>query len=89
VSVDPRDKARWVEEKLKAPFPLLSDSARRAMTLYGTASPEYRAPDGGPLNSPTLVLIDRTGTIRWIHQAPDFRIRPPISQDLSEARKLK
>jgi peroxiredoxin len=89
VSVDPPDKARLVEEKLATPFPILSDSNRKLMELYGTRSPVYQLPDGGTLDTPTLVLIDRTGTIRWIHQAPDFRIRAPISEDLDEARKLK
>ena len=89
VSVDPPDKARLTQEKLKTPFPILSDSKREVMQLYGTRSPAYRAADGGTLNTPTLVLADRTGTIRWIHQAPDYKIRAPISEVLAEARKLK
>jgi hypothetical protein len=36
-----------------------------------------------------LVLIDKTGTIRWIHQATNFRVREAIEGDLAEARKLK
>jgi peroxiredoxin len=41
LSVDPPEKAKWVEEKLKAPFPILSDSKREVIELYGTRSPEY------------------------------------------------
>ena len=26
ISVDPAERGKWVEEKLKAPFPILSDS---------------------------------------------------------------
>ena len=89
VSVDPIEKARVAQQALKAPFPILSDSGRKLMDLYGTASPVYRGRDGGPLNTPTLVLIDRKGIIRWIHQAEDFRIRPPITEDLEEIHKLK
>jgi peroxiredoxin len=89
VSVDTLKEARFVQQRLKAPLPVLSDSERKLMGLYGTASPIYRARDGGPLNTPTLVLIDRTGKIRWIHQAEDFRIRAPISEDLEQIRKLK
>ncbi len=88
VSVDPPDKCRIMAATLKTPFPILSDSQRIAMRIYGTES-IYTLPDGGPINVPTLVLIDRKGVIRWIHQAVDYRIRPPISQDLAEARKLK
>jgi peroxiredoxin len=88
VSVDPPDKCRAVAQKLQAPFPILSDSQRVAMRIYGTENPDH-APGEGSINIPTLVLIDRQGVIRWIHQAEDYRIRAPISQDLDEARKLK
>lgn len=89
ISVDPPDKARFTQEKLKAPFPILSDSEGKLMKLYGTRSPVYKGPDGVAINTPTLVLLDRSGTVRWIRQAPEYKIRAPISQVLEEARKLK
>ena len=88
ISVDPPPKGRWVKDKLKAPFPILSDSNRAAMKLYGTRSPEYRNRQGVSINTPTLVLIDKTGTIRWIHQAMNYRIRASVEEDLAQARKL-
>jgi len=89
ISVDPAERGKWVEEKLKASFPILSDSKRQVMELYGTRSPEYHNCEGGSINTPTLVLIDKTGTIRWIHQATNFRVREAIEEDLAQARKLK
>lgn len=89
VSVDPPDRGKWVEEKLKAPFPTLSDAKRQVMELYGTRSPEYHNREGSSINTPTLVLIDKTGTIRWIHQATDYRVREAVEEDLAQARKLK
>jgi hypothetical protein len=59
------------------------------MELYGTRSPEFHNREGGVINTPTLVLIDRTGTIRWIHQARNFRIREAVEEDLAQALKLK
>jgi peroxiredoxin len=88
ISVDPPDKGRLVVEKVKAPFPILSDSQHETMRIYGTENP-HPAPDEGSINIPTLVLIDSHGVIRWIHQAEDYRIRAPISQVLGEARRLK
>lgn len=88
ISVDPPDKGKWVEEKLNAPFPILSDSKREVMELYGTRSPEYHNREGGSINTPTLVLIDKTGAIRWIHQATNFRVREAVEEDLAQARKL-
>ncbi len=89
ISVDPPEKGTWVEEKLKAPFPILSDSKLQVMELYGTRSPQYHNREGGSINTPTLVLIDKTGTIHWIHQATNFRVREAIEEDLAQARKLK
>jgi len=89
ISVDLPGKGKWVEEKLKAPFPILSDPKREVMELYGTQSPQYHNREGGTINTPTLVLIDKTETIRWIHQATNFRIREAVEEDLAQARKIK
>ena len=88
ISVDPIGKVREARAKLKAAFAMLSDSHDQVMDLYGTRSPIYKNRAGAPINTPTLVLIDKKGTIRWLHQAADYRIRAPISEDLNEIRKL-
>jgi peroxiredoxin len=89
VSVDPPAEGKLVEKKLKVPFPILSDSKHEVMELYGTRSPEYHNQSGASINTPTLVLIDKTGRIRWIYQATNFRVRETIEEDLAQARKLK
>src|SRR5260370_14059306 len=89
ISVDPPEKVQFVREKLKADFPILSDSKREVMELYGTRSPEYRNHEDGSINTPTLVLVDKSGIVRWIHQATNFRVREAIEEDLAHARKLK
>lgn len=87
VSSDPVEKARETKAKVKLPFPILSDHKLEAMEAYGLRNPEH--PGDPPINIPTLVLIDRTGTIRWVHQSEDYRVRPPATKALSEARKLR
>jgi peroxiredoxin len=89
ISVDSPEQAQWVHQKLNTPFPILSDSKKEVMELYGTRSPEYRNREGNSLNTPTLVLIDKAGKVRWIHQATNFRVRASVEEDLAEARKLK
>ncbi len=89
ISVDPPEKGKLVQQKLKAPFPILSDSKLEVMELYGTRSPQYHNREGGTINSPTLVLVDKTGTIRWIHQTTNYRLREAVEEDLAQARKLK
>jgi peroxiredoxin len=88
VSVDPPEINRGIELNLRTPFPLLSDTQHEAMQAFGTRRPT-RSPDEPVINTPTLVLIDRTRTIRWIHQAEDYRVRAPISEVIDEARKLE
>ena len=43
---------------------------------------------GAAINTPTLVLIDKTGAIRWLHQAADYKVQAPFSEVLNEMRKL-
>lgn len=88
ISVDPIARVKETRAQLKAPFAMLSDSQDQVMDLYGTRSPVYKGKDGAAINTSTLVLIDKNGTIRWLHQAADYRIRAPISQDLNEIRKM-
>lgn len=88
ISVDPIAKVRESKAKLKAHFAMLSDSQDRVMDLYGTRSPVYKNHAGAAINTPTLVLIDKQGTIRWLHQAADYRIRAPVSEVLKEIRQL-
>jgi peroxiredoxin len=88
ISVDPIEQVRETRAKLKVPFAMLSDSHDQVMDSYGTRSPVYKGKNGAAINTPTLVLIDRKGTIRWLHQAADYRIRAPISEVLNEIRKL-
>ena len=83
------DKAQWDEDKIHLPFPVLSDHDGVAMNLYNTVSlSTYPAPDGGKYNHATLILIDASGTIRWIYRNPDYRVRKTVADDLAEIRKV-
>lgn len=84
------EKAVWDKDKIHLPFPVLSDDKRVAMDLYNTVSlSTYPAPDGGKYNHATLILIDATGTIRWIYRNPDYRVRLTVADDLAEIRKIE
>lgn len=90
VSTDPMEKARWSQTKIQIPFPVLSDEKRAAMKLYNTESlSTYAAPDGGKYNHATLILIDASGTVRWIYRNPDYRVRATVADDLAEIGKLR
>lgn len=91
ISVDPVDKARMTEQKFSVPFPVLSDSGRQVMNAYGTQAP---MPPGsssvhGTFSYPTLVLIDKSGTIRWIDILSEASTTVPVSDSLAQAQKLQ
>ena len=91
ISIDSVDKARKTEVMFDVPFPLLSDSARQVMNAYGTQAP---MPPGsssvhGTFSYPTLVLIDKTGTVRWIDILSEASTTVPVSDSLAEAQKLQ
>ena len=89
ISVDPIDRVKETQAELNPALAMLSDSRDQVMDLYGTRSPVYKGKSGVAINTPTLVLLDRNGKIRWLHQAADYRIRAPIWEVLNEARKLQ
>lgn len=89
LSVDSPAEARFVQQRLKASFPVLSDAKGEVMNLYGTRSPQYGNLDGKNVSVPTLVLIDKAAKVRWIHQATNFRVRENVATVLAEAGKLK
>jgi peroxiredoxin len=88
VSVDPVDKARMVRNELKIPFPVLSDSHRKVLELYGTGLNLNVGPHKGLFDKATLILIDKSGAIRWIHVSTNYKIRLPVSEDIAEIRKV-
>ena len=88
VSIDSLERSRATAQELKLPFPLLSDSNREVLKLYGTIGHkpmDEAAPDGKPVHTPTLVVIDRNGTVRWIRRAADFKVTAPVTQVVPQA----
>lgn len=89
VSVDPLDKARLTVKELGTPFPVLSDVHHTALNLYGTGLKISAGSHAGIFDKACLVLIDRHGIIRWIHVSENYKIRPPVSEDIAEIRKVE
>ena len=88
LSVDPLPQARQVWRRFGRRFPVLSDAKFHAMQLYGTRSPEYKNQLGISVNTPTLILIDAQGVIRWVHQAENYRVRSSWQNDLAHCREV-
>src|SRR5258708_6583549 len=68
VSVEGLDDAR----KTQADYPhltVVSDEAHRLSEIAALIHP-HAAPDGSDADVPTTILVDRTGTVRWLYRSP-------------------
>ncbi len=81
---EPKHNAAMVE-KLKLPFPILSDPDRDlAITPFGVADPK----DPRKIAIPTTVVIDPEGNEAWRKQSFDFAERPEEDAVLEAVRSL-
>ncbi len=48
---------------------VLSDSGRGLSEALGIVH-AHASPEGGDADAPTTILIDRTGTVRWLYRSP-------------------
>jgi alkyl hydroperoxide reductase subunit AhpC len=72
-SVEGQDDAR----KTQADFPhllVLADESRGLSNAADLIHP-HAAPDGGDADVPTTILVDRTGTVRWLYRSPQVIAR--------------
>ena len=83
ISVDNKDKNRELVDKLKLPFPVLSDTDHRVIDAYDLFNPE------GKIAKPALLVIDQRGVVRWSFLDEDYKIRAVNDVVLDELRKLK
>ena len=74
ISVDGREDASRLRRELDAEFVFLSDPEGISLDLLNI---RYSRPNptGGDIAIPTMILADRNGIIRWIHQTEDYRVR--------------
>ena len=77
VSMEGLDDAR----KTQADFPhllVLSDEDRGLSDAAGLIDPRG-GPDGGTIDVPTTILVDRHGKVRWLYRSP--RVITRLSPD--------
>lgn len=87
VSIDPRDKALFLRDKLKGQpgfdFPLLSDANHRVIDRYGLLNEQSKR--GWP--HPTTYVIDGKGVVRWKFVEVDYKARPSNEDVLAQVKK--
>jgi peroxiredoxin len=87
VSIDPRDKALFLRDKLKDQpgfnFPLLSDADHRLIDRYGLLNEQSKR--GWP--HPATYVIDGNGVVRWKFVEVDYKKRPSNADVLEQVKK--
>src|SRR5687767_12388547 len=73
VSVEGLDDAR----KTQADYPHLTVLSDEALGLSEAAGLIHRhaAPDGSDVDVPTTILVDKSGTVRWLYRSPSVIVR--------------
>lgn len=87
VSIDPRDKALFLRDKLKDQpgfnFPLLSDADHRVIDRYGLLNEQSKR--GWP--HPATYVIDSKGVVRWKFVEVNYKARPLNEDVLAQVKK--
>ena len=85
VSVDPPERSRALAERLRLPYPILSDASG---DLIGPLGLWHRGggPGGSDIALPAQVLIDRNHRVRWKHTAERIHDRLPADRVLATVR---
>ncbi len=57
-------------------------------TGYGVDLEAAAGRDHHQLPVPSVFLVEKGGTVRWVYSNPDYKVRPDNAQLLGAARKL-
>jgi peroxiredoxin len=82
ISVDPPSNSARLVGKLQLPFPLLSDPEGELARLFGL----WDAGDG--VATPSIVVVDQSGEVRYLYRGNDFADRPTDDEVFAGLRGL-
>jgi peroxiredoxin len=68
-------------------YTFLSDPKTEVIRRYDLVHPGG-GPDGHDISRPAEILVDATGTVRWINLTGDFRVRARPEEMLAAAKAL-
>lgn len=74
ISADPQDVLREHLAKTGWTYTFLSDPQAEAIRKYGLVHAKAGA-NGEDISRPAEILIDPTGTVRWVELTEDYRVR--------------
>ena len=83
ISVDSPEKSSNLADKLKLPFPLLSDPRHKVIDTYDILDP------GGEISRAAVFILDQKGVVRWAYIADDYKVRPLDETLLAELARIE
>ena len=88
ISVDAPEASERLRRQAGYTFTFLSDPGLRAISRYGLVH-KGAGEHGRDISRPAELLVDRTGTVRWVNLTEDLRVRARPEVMVEEARKLR
>jgi peroxiredoxin Q/BCP len=82
ISVDKPEKSRELSQKLKLPFPILSDVDHKVIDAYDLYN------QSGKISKPATYVIDSKGVVRWAFFDEDYKVRPLDDVIIEELKKI-
>jgi peroxiredoxin len=84
---DAEETRSWLEEHDWS-FPMLCDGAS-VIARYGLTNPDVTREERKGLPHPTTMIIDKSGTVRFINIWVDYRKRTSPSTIIEELKKIQ
>ena len=81
--MDKPEKSRELSDKLKLPFPILSDADHKVIDAYDLYNSD------GKISKPATYVLDTSGIVRWSFFEEDYKVRPLDDVIIEELRKIR
>ncbi len=88
ISADTPEESRELLRKANYTYPFLSDPKADVISRYGLVHKKAGV-DGRDIARPAELLLDSSGTVRWVNYTEDYRVRARPEQILTAARGLR
>ena len=83
ISVDKPEKSKELGDKLRIPFPILSDVDHKVIDAYGLYNAE------GKISKPATLVLDSKAIVRWSFFEEDYKVRPLDDVIFEELKRIK
>jgi peroxiredoxin len=87
VSPDPNERSHEMAQRLRLAYRFVADPDLALTRRYGLVH-VHGGQHGEDVPTPTTVVLDRDGIVRWLWISDNFQVRPDPSEVLKAVRAL-